>query len=689
MRLQNMVYSVSEYDFTKIKDTPIAMRKQGNQGNKSKRHYKDIVCAFDIETSAVPFSEQSIMYIWQFQAGLNDTIVGRTWEEFNMLCERLCACLEEEQYLVIYVHNLSYEFQFLSGIYNFETEDVFAVKKRKVLKCTMLHHLEFRCSYLLTNSNLENFTKNMKVEHIKRPGEDIDYKKYRTPQTPLTEKEMQYCLNDVIGLVEAITKKMKYDNDNLYSIPMTSTGYVRRDTKRAMRWVNHNYVKKQLGDYDIYTLLREAFRGGNTHANRFYVGRILDNVKSADRSSSYPDVQINCDFPVDEFKPVKNTNETNIIDLMYNKHRPLLFRVIFEEIELTDRYWGFPYLTVDKGRNIIEALKDNGRILYAKHYETTLTDIDFKIVLNEYNWKHIKFMNVYCSRYGKLPPTYKHNIINYYKDKTTLKGVEGRDYDYMRAKALLNSIYGMSAQDPIKQNILFRCYDIIEPFHEGDEDVHELYIKYMKKAFLPYQWGVWTTALARYRLEEGLYIAGENAVYCDTDSVKYIDDNNNISFKQYNDARIKDSIANKAYATDPKGETHYMGVFEQENSYSSFKTLGAKKYAYTYGDGKTHITIAGVDKKLGGTELDEEGQKVGKTGLEMMKDGFIFDKAGGQTSLYNDEVPTDDEYIYTNNVPYHVTRNVTIKGDTYRMGMTDEYSCLLFLCEKERLRDLW
>ena len=39
--------------------------------------------------------------------------------------------------VVIFVHNLSFEFQFLRGIYHFDNEEVFAVESRKVLKCEM------------------------------------------------------------------------------------------------------------------------------------------------------------------------------------------------------------------------------------------------------------------------------------------------------------------------------------------------------------------------------------------------------------------------------------------------------------------------------------------------------------------------------------------------------------------------
>ena len=65
--------------------------------------------------------------------------------------------------------------------------------------------------------------------------------------------------------------------------------------------VSYSFVKSQLPDYEIYKMLREAFRGGNTHANRYYTNYTLHNVHSADRSSSYPDVMCNCKLPISEF----------------------------------------------------------------------------------------------------------------------------------------------------------------------------------------------------------------------------------------------------------------------------------------------------------------------------------------------------------------------------------------------------
>ena len=62
-----------------------------------------------------------------------------------------------------------------------------------------------------------------------------------------------------------------------------------------------------------------------------------------------------------------------------------------------------PYLSRSKCRATQKGVYDNGRILYADYTETTLTDIDFKILIREYDFDEIDFYNVYVSKYGKLP----------------------------------------------------------------------------------------------------------------------------------------------------------------------------------------------------------------------------------------------------------------------------------------------
>ena len=427
-----------------FKNCPIVKNRRGNPAGK-KRHYVGITTAFDIETTLLEDIQQSIMYIWQWQFGEDITVIGRTWDEFLDLQDRVRHSLPEGHWLVVYVHNLSYEFQFLKGIYNFSPEDIFAVASRKVTKCDMWGCFEFRCSYKLTNMSLSQFTKRMRVKHTKLSGEDFDYSQKRYPWTELSDEELEYCVNDVFGLVEAVNALMARDGDTLQTIPLTSTGYVRRNAKKAMRQgIHHSFVYSILPDYEVYTALVEAFRGGNTHANRYYAGDIIENVHSADRSSSYPAVMCNCEFPMTQFIPIlkSDLNKEYIARCITVRHKALLLRIRIENLKLRDKFWGCPYLSSDKCRNCSKVVDttENGRILSAHRIETTVTDVDLKIITEEYTGD-ITFLQGWYASYKKLPQPLIDEVVKYYREKTELKGVIGQEIYYDKAKALLNSLY--------------------------------------------------------------------------------------------------------------------------------------------------------------------------------------------------------------------------------------------------------
>lgn len=663
-----MIISPEQFPFEWLYEVPLVKRKQGNQKTRKRVKYKDIITAFDIETTRLIDIEQSVMYVWQWQFGDDYTVVGRTWEQFATFQRKISKILDDSV-LVIFVHNLSYEFQFLRGIYQFSPDEVFAIKSRKVLKCNMHGCFEFRCSYIHSNMNLDTYTKKMGVKHKKLTG-TFDYEKIRYPWTELSNDELAYCVHDVQGLVEAIKIEMEHDGDNLYTFPLTSTGYVRRDAKKAMSTVSISFVKNQLPDYEIYKMLREAFRGGNTHANRYYANYTLHNVHSADRSSSYPDVMCNCKFPISEFYRLGDLPYKEVIKLIEKRNKALIMRVAITGIYIKRIDWGCPYLSISKCRHIENALEDNGRILSADYIETTLTDIDLRIVLQEYSFTDIRFFDVASSRYGYLPSPLISTICQYYHYKTELKNVPGQELLYMKSKNKLNSLYGMCAQDPVKQSILF----INNNFQEQNEEESKLLLENNKKAFLAYQWGVWVTAWARYRLEEGIILAHgdiENPnspqfVYCDTDSVKYLGD---IDLTVFNRQRILDSKRSGAYATDPAGITHYMGVYEKEHDMCEFRTMGAKKYVYRETpDDKLICTIAGVSKSLGGKELESHG------GITAFHEGFTFEEAGGLEAVYNDDI---DKVIDIDGHSLKITSNVVLRPSTYTLGLSADYKRLL------------
>lgn len=706
------VNNIPEAVMKELQHRPYAQRRKGNPCSRTPKYYKDMVTAFDIETTRLhdytkqqldddkTLTDDTVMYIWQWCFTYNIStidetpvfkevcIYGRTWSDFLDFTGRLTDNMGEHDFIMVFDHNLAYEFQFLRGVLPFAEDNVFSVKSRVPLYASS-NHLEFRCSYKQSNMSLRKFAEQMDTPHQKT---ELDYDKKRYYYTPLTHDEIEYAVNDVICLTEAMIIRMIRDNDNLYSVPLTSTGYVRREVREAVKSdkVTYKKIKSIQPDFDVYLELKEAFRGGNTHANRYYSDEIIKGtIHSADRSSSYPAVICNREYPMSKFERVADTSTKNISYLMNTLHRCILTRVKITGLHLQDEHWGCPYIALAKSREIQNELLDNGRVISASEIVLTVTDVDISIILDEYDFDTITFFDTYSAKYGKIPQPIVDKVIEYYVKKTTLKGVAGEEYFYVKNKNLLNSIYGMMVQDMVKILVLYE---------EGDEDGVQGYFqedlnavpidifeKAQKKAFLNYAWGVWVTAWARYELERGIKLAGSGFIYCDTDSVKYVGD---VDWSDYNAEKIAESIQSGSHATDPKGNEHYMGVFEAEHDMSEFKTMGAKKYAYIDTDGKLSITIAGVGKSTGRDELIDKAD--GEDPLELFAEGFEFtSKAGGLEAVYND-MPYGEqrEEINEEGRPVTVISNVTLRPSTYTISLTPDYRELTRLCTYTDITDI-
>lgn len=640
----------------------ILPRKVGKRVGNNRRRYLNIVAAFDIETSRES-DDLSWMYVWQLQIGINDTIIGRTWEDFSDLCRRLISDLDDDIYLVCFVHNLSYELQFLKNVYDFKQEEVFAVDDRRPLRCDLWGHIEMRCSYLHSNMRLETYLEKMGVEHQKTV---LDYDKIRYPWTDLNDAEMLYCVNDVRGLVEAVYKEMAHDGDTLYTIPATSTGYVRRDVKAAMRKVSWKWIHAQLPDMETFDLLRRAFRGGNTHANRHYAKQILKGkyaVRSVDMTSAYPAAQLLDEFPIGPFRRAANFTMDYFNQLRGRRKKAVLIDITFINIRLKNRFEGCPYLAEHKCLPLIGAALDNGRILSADSARTVITELDFEIVEDMYTWDDEIIHYMEYARKGYLPQALKDCIMQYFEIKTKEKGLM-RD----KAKNKLNAIYGMSATNPVKDNIIY----VDGKWKPEGIPAEKLLEDANKKAFFPYQWGVWTTANVRKRLHEGIRLIesqGGEFVYCDTDSIKYIGE---ADLSPINRPIIDSCIAGCYYADKPDGSRAYVGVFEDEGQYEEFATRGAKKYAYIK-EGKLHATIAGVPTR------EDDGHISGGQFLESLGglESFLLPKVDFENKLkikYNDNLCTWREI---EGHVLHIGPCATISPTKYTLKDTPEYGELV------------
>ena len=613
------------------------------------------------------------MYIWQFS--INETVYyGRTWEEFKSFLDRIESNCNLKKY--IFVHNLSFEFQFFSS--QFKIKSVMSRKSRKVMSARLLdYNIEFRCTYYMSNVSLAYLPKLFNLNVQKMVG-DLDYTKLRTPATKMTKTELGYCEHDCLVVYEYIKMELlKYKSVN--RIPMTSTGKVRKELQSlVMR--DYEYRRITRGSINIkpsvYNMLVDAFAGGYTHANYMYTDEVIPHVDSYDETSAYPYVMVTSKFPMSEFKEC----HIKTVDDMLTNYAYLL-KVTFHNLKC--KYYN-NFISASKCNNIVGALFDNGRIVSAKEVTITITDIDFRFFLDVYDIESYEINESYYAIYKYLPKKFINFILEKYVNKTKFKNVKGKELDYVKEKNKFNSLYGMTVTNMIRDEVNF---DNITGWSESeltDRLIFDKLLEEKEKAFLSFSWGVWVTAYARDNLLRRMILLDPYVVYSDTDSLKCVQGYDVKVFNEYNQSVIKKiqkvsstlNIPFENYAPeDSKGVKHLLGIFECETgagrkyTYDRFITQGAKKYCVEI-DGQIEITVSGVPKS---------GNKCLKR-IEDFRDDLVFDYkyTNKQTIMYNDnQLPVDIvDYL---GVKYKVNdkSGCCLLPTTYKLGKSLDYANLL------------
>lgn len=661
-------------------DFPYYRIKKSNPLIQPTKRYIEHLMTFDIETSTIEKTDgtfEGFMYHWQVCID-GYVCFGRTWKEFLTFLRKMNRALknyDEKHKLICYIHNFSYEFQFLYSW--IKLENVFAIDKRKPLKAISKNfNIEFRCSYLLSNMNLKKFIENTPNAHYFKGSGDLDYKKVFTPNTILSMSELGYCYNDVMGLYEAIIYLLK--EDTLTTIPLTSTGYVRRECRNNMRKNKKNrkqFLYLKLDD-KLYQLCKDAFRGGNTASNRYKTNFINYDVSSYDMSSAYPYAMISGLYPITPFQEETITSLDMLDD--YNNRYCTLAYYSFEKVKLKKGV-PFPYIPYSKCIEFIAPNYEtkfkgkeycyNGRILEAEFIKIAMTNYDYQIFINQYDYDedNVRVENFYYSHKGFLPKELTDTVIEFFTLKSQLKGIEDSEYEYMKSKNKLNSLYGMIVTDIIRQENLF-----MDKWEKGENSTLEEYYS-KRNNFLTYQWGLFVTAICRMNLQKAIDKIGLDCVYIDTDSIKFVGEHDNV-FEQINQEMIdwctQNDIINYVNVGNHK---YFLGLYDKEKGYSEFITLGAKKYAFNQNK-KIGITVAGLNKKSGAQELERKG------GLSKFKIGTEFLDSGRKTVYYNDD---KKHFLTVQGCQIENASNIALVDTTYTLGMTDVMLSILNGLESE------
>lgn len=566
---------------------------------KNRREYVNLPLAFDIETTSTVINGDKTAWCYHWQLGVGDhCYYGRELKDakyvFDDLAERFNG-----RYLIMWVHNLSYEFGFLSEYLQFE--DIFATAPNHPIKCRY-RNIIFRCSYAFSNMSLDLLSKT--YTKTKKAKGDLDYNIIRYPNTPLTFREKYYCWCDVKILTEYWTyhiyptyiegKKRKW-------LPLTNTAKVRNDMQgRITNWKEYKKVYSSVyPTEDVYEILRQCFYGGIVRANPTYWGQCLDDVASRDRTSSYPAVQYHYLYPMGRFIRVNPQKISEYGDCCK------LLNITFRNLQSIAPVSIMPY---DKATVSSDVILDNGRIYYASLVTIWATDIDFNMWKKFYKGSY-KINELYVSKKGRLCRFQVESLNEYYHGKMEMKGVKGMEEEYLKSKNMLNSNFGCCVQKHNDEKLSYVRYS-------GEWKKEEIPYEQKNSEFLLYQVGVFITAYARMELLQAVYSIWQDdvkngrssaIVYMDTDSCKYLyrggiyehlfdklDENIEYMTKEaceYYGFEMDEPLK-KLGKWDLETKKYDENVSRETYTYKTFITLGSKRYLH---DGEP--TVSGLPKQ--------------------------------------------------------------------------------------------
>lgn len=627
-----------------------------------KKCFINLTCTLDIET-CVPLHNDEAQDGWIYSIQLNiDGVncVVRYIEDFLDICARLIEGfgLNDYKRLCFYVHNLGYEYYWLSQILRREwcapdeQPRALFLAQTKPLIMEFPNGIIFRDSFKLFQKSLEGATKNCK--HKKAVG-DIDHTALHTPDSILTDEEFRYIVYDVQGLYEAIEALKREGGYNQVTIPYTNTGRVRGRMNDALR---AEKGKKTLKLMKELILTREQLElaynvsgGGSTHANRHLSGVTHTHCNSYDLKSAHPSQML-----LEKYPAGKPFNWTESFDELYkNSHTGAIGWIAKIRIHNFKVRYQCPEPTLSVSKCVGKITDDNGvlgydngRVMGADYIDCYMDSNDFRRFKIAYRYEKVELLQAVAFELKPLPEQFRAVVL---EDFHTKENEEKDTPEYMFSKICINTYFGVCDQKQIRDTYEVEITDSgiesdctnwkINLEQSTDEEIY----KAQEKAY-PYLWGLWTASMSRLALFKlQLTVGWKDLIYWDTDSVKYRGAKRP-AVERYNAAVIAKAREKHASVIDRDGNEVFIGVAEDEApgfeyGYEEFRALHAKCYAAVKwkhdkntGEAVTAIetTIAGVSKKAGVLAMTDP--KTGTATLSRLQTGLVIEDAGGLNLTY-------------------------------------------------------
>lgn len=581
---------------------------KGNKeiNNRTKSIFINVGAGFDCETSRFKNKDtassdndgavnKSFVYVWQFAVGDNVFICRDKddLEDFLNQLDALCD-IHSSAKLIVWIANLNFEFSFFKNIFRKRIVDssISARSKTKIYKFQYGSHLVFHEALGAFGNSLEELA-NMYTKTKKMVG-DLDHSLVRNRLTPLTDKEYQYIINDVVILSELTAVAHNMYTLRGESIPYTKTSVIRNEvikemTKSTNIGAFYSSNRKLIGTKEEYELFRsKLFSGGISGTNQRYRGVVINKpCKLYDITSAYMWALNQFKFPAGELVKAEDPYECF-------SHKHFIVKLKINKLFANCDHYILSKYKVLRIDNSSVCLVVNGRVKEASNIIIYANEVDINNLYKTYdglddaevleswyftdsrpvNKSILDVMNRWYKRKKELKPLVQ---ISHSSDKNYFNNC----VEYQRLKDMLGSIFGICATE------LHSC-----KFKSSDSGIQKVacdWEDYNKTVFNPY-YAYWTTSYVRMRICDIIEQFGDLVLQYDTDSILCIDNDELDAYIRKCNSGIQYFMLSNTHDI----ELGDMGSWDLQDKFVKFLGMGAKRYVCTREDSSIKLTFSGV-----------------------------------------------------------------------------------------------
>ena len=498
----------------------------------------------------------------------------RTLEDFINFAKKF------EDEIIIYVHNLPFEFSYLVEEYKIgvnHNKSIFRGKDPLKVVINDMPKVEFRDSLALLRKSIKDLG-----EDIGLPKLTINYNRNLYYYSLLFGNDFDYNERDniitMLSIADFFQNKAPIIGVNkIKDLSITSTRFFKYYRKF---FADKHFPKKYDGskarrnnsldeDYEFYNISRMAFRGGLVSVNPLYVPDdyndnfwSYNSVYHIDVTSSYIYTMLNTKFPYfskDDSVKIKNKKvATGLIKFLCNEIKEngsdflhdagskintsngiTRIRGFYAKIKLKNlrMKYDFDIPSIDSVRTSLALDKYcetyHGKITEADELEMYVNDAVLESIMIDYDFDDIECdYIIYTTKADHLPYYEIVYIMQQFFTKQLLKNNKNtKSTDYLIAKSGLNAMYGIKVENPIKDKVAVRNNKIVvtqkaNSLTNNNNQIlfNEYVINNKNKKTDIYSDGVYISTISRLNLikmKKYLKDIGCMNIYCDTDSLMF------------------------------------------------------------------------------------------------------------------------------------------------------------------------